>query len=1117
MSHSLDGFFKQPQSVLEAVPSAIIVADIQGRIVSLNPFGEKLLGVSREHLLAKSLFKTVFPGKDQSGKPYASVFAGFLDDPGKEETIKISEVFSGDDGTKRRVFWNCRPFRDENGTPEGWICSGQDITSLQQEETAAVNRSFQDQETLERVLEMTRMGIWTFDLPSGRYSPLSQALCNIIGATEILEDGLAYAEALSKIAHPEDVAEITSFFSTDFQVEKKIVFRIEKPDGELVFVDAHAIPLFNDRLEQTGQIGLFRDASEQLKTEKLLKERELSLFHALRVSRSGIWELDPLTESLDLSDMLCDLLGMVRGEQITLQQMVETWVYPEDRQKVWEALCLSLVQGNDFDLEYRMLDTRGEVHYLKQSGEVVRDDSNHVSKIIGVVLDRTEFKRWELDVLDKETRYNALFEQSNNAIGLLDHFQFIECNNRFQKLYGATSPEQLIGKTPADLSPEFQPDGRCSAGLARELETLIQPEDVLLLNWRAKRLDGSEFDAEISLTRVPREKGTVILVQAKDLSEEKRAAFALEQYQAYLSVCAEIRKFFYGQTESEILLGFLNSLVHHFEIAKAWVGTIEDGVLRPSLHAGTAKNYDDAPEILPVSDFGNSPYPLYQAIETATMLVVDDLENSVPFAPWKNFASRARVRALLALPLEIDGSVRMGMVLYSPIGGYFNRTVVDYIENCVRELERTLSEKRFWEKQKADLKTAREATERAAFSRTQFLASMSHEIRTPMTVILGYADLFSDSRISKESVLEAGKIIRNNAGYLLQILNDILDLSKIEAHKMSVEIQEAELGVILAEVAALFASRAEEKGISLEVSYKTPIPKTIQTDRFRLKQILVNLVGNAVKFTDRGGVRIEASWKSGKTRTLSGLLSLEVIDTGIGISKDRIGSIFSPFQQASLSTAKKFGGTGLGLSISRSLVEALEGSLDVRSEEGRGSVFRILLAQQFSREPAWVEKFELLPSDEEVRKPTVSSTPPAKPLRGLRILLAEDGFDNQRLFNLILTKAGANVVLASNGEEALKKALRRLKAEKPFDLILMDVQMPIRDGYSATRELRRRHYTAPIVALTAHAMAEEKNKCLEAGCDDYATKPIFREALIKTILKNCRRKPKDEGQEGPQP
>ncbi len=1114
MSHSLAGFSNHSQLILETLPSAVLVADIQGRIVSVNPFAEKLLDVSRERLLEKNLFKTVFQGKNRSEKTYASVFAEFLAAPGKEDSIEVSDVFSGNDGLERCFVWNCRPLRNEAGVPEYWICCGSDTTSLKQEEIDAERRLRQNQETFERALEMTRTGIWTFDLPSGRYSPLSQALCNIIGETEILEDDLAYAEALSKIAHPEDLGEIASFFSTDLQLEKEIVFRIAKPNGEFVFVDAHAIPVFDDRFEQTGQIGFFRDASERLKTEKLLKERELSLFHALRVSRAGIWELDPSTESLDLSDMLCELLGQDREEPITLQQMIANWVYPDDRQKVWEALCLSLVQGNDFDLEYRMLDTRGEIHYLKQSGVVVRDNSNQVSKIIGVVLDMTAFKRRELEILDNEAKYYALFEQSNNPICLIEDFRIIECNNRFQQLFGATVPEQLIGKTPADLSPDRQPNGRKSADFAQESDAQVQTGNVLRLNWRAKRLDGSEFDAEMSLTRIPREKGTTILSQVRDVSEEKRAAFVLEQYQGYLSVFAETRKFFYGQTESEILQGFLNNLVHHFELSKAWIGEIEDDVLRPNLHAGPAKNYEDVTAISPASESGVKPFPLAKAIENGTTLVIDELQTAESFAPWKHFASRAHVKTLLAIPLEIDGQIRKGMVFYSPISGYFDRTVVDYIENCVRELERTLSEKRFWEKQKADLKAAREATERAAFSRTRFLANMSHEIRTPMTVILGYADLFSDSRISKESVLEAGKIIRNNAGYLLQILNDILDLSKIEAHKLAVDIQETELGVILAEVSALFASRAEEKGIALEVVYNTPIPKTIQTDRFRLKQVMVNLLGNAIKFTDKGSVRVEASWQSGNTKTPAGLLSLEVIDSGIGISKDRIGSIFYPFQQGSLSTAKTFGGTGLGLSISRNLVEALEGSLDVRSEEGRGSIFRILLAQQFSEEPIWIEKFELLPPGEKTLKPTVAP-PPEKPLRGLRILLAEDGFDNQRLFKLILSKAGASVDLANNGEEALKKALRRLKAEKPYDLILMDVQMPIRDGYSATRELRRRHYTAPIVALTAHAMGEEKNKCLEAGCNDYATKPIFRDALIKAILKNCPRKPKDKKQDRP--
>jgi signal transduction histidine kinase/ActR/RegA family two-component response regulator len=392
----------------------------------------------------------------------------------------------------------------------------------------------------------------------------------------------------------------------------------------------------------------------------------------------------------------------------------------------------------------------------------------------------------------------------------------------------------------------------------------------------------------------------------------------------------------------------------------------------------------------------------------------------------------------------------------------------------------------------------------AARSKTEFLANMSHEIRTPMTAIMGYTDILVENVLNHENV-EAAEIVKRNADYLLTLLDDILDLSKIEAGKLSIENMKCSLCNLVAEVASLMRVRAEAKGIPLDVRYEGKIPETIQSDPTRLRQILINLLGNAIKFTEVGKVSLVVRLLNEQHSTPK--LQFEVIDTGIGMTNENLARLFRPFTQADNSTTRRFGGTGLGLTISKRLAEMLGGTITVSSSDGVGSTFSVII------EAGSLDKVKMLdrPSVEfktEKRhaKPKVEALKP-QPILDRRVLLVEDGPDNQRLLSFVLKKAGAHVTLAENGKIGVDLALGSLfhrrhgDPKEPFDVILMDMQMPILDGYNATKLLREQGYTRPIIALTAHAMPGDREKCIEAGCDDFATKPIEREKLIGLVAK----------------
>jgi len=394
-----------------------------------------------------------------------------------------------------------------------------------------------------------------------------------------------------------------------------------------------------------------------------------------------------------------------------------------------------------------------------------------------------------------------------------------------------------------------------------------------------------------------------------------------------------------------------------------------------------------------------------------------------------------------------------------------------------------------------ELEQTMHAAEAANQAKSEFLANMSHEIRTPMTAILGFTDMMRHGSVDRADLTNAMEAIDRNGKHLLSVINDILDLSKIEAGRMGVEQIDADPRQIIEDVASMMRVRAEAKGIAFNTEFIGPLPRSIRTDPTRLRQILVNLVGNAVKFTETGGVRLIGRLIGSPDNAR---LRLEVIDTGIGLTDEQLDEIFEPFSQADATTSRRFGGTGLGLTISRRLAGMLGGEISARSAPGEGSAFTLSLqlGPRDQLDLVEVNRAGHSAGDPPRREADSASDSPPAPTRTGRILLAEDGVDNQRLIRLILTKAGHAVTVAGNGRAAVEAARA---ADPPFDLILMDMQMPELDGYAATRKLREAAFDRPIIALTAHAMQGDRAKCLDAGCDDYATKPVDRAKLLAMI------------------
>ncbi|BDX08542.1 ATP-binding protein [Planctobacterium marinum] len=649
----------------------------------------------------------------------------------------------------------------------------------------------------------------------------------------------------------------------------------------------------------------------------------------------------------------------------------------------------------------------------------------------------------ELDKVRAERdKYKQLFDVSADALSIIDLESscFIECNSAAVQMHGVENEQNFLNLSPAQISPEFQACGRPSNEMAREYITKTVTEGPQVFQWLHSRLDGTVFECLVSLTAIPVQGSTLVLAIGRDISPLVKVQRELE-----LALLESTR--------------FEEAYLHEKEKFEQFVDLAPIGIAINKMADGAFKFVNKEFSRFTgykINELNEMDYwqltPEEYAEQEAEQLT--RLQESGRYGPYKKHYIHQKGHRYPVLLSGIRIVARDGE---------------EQIWSVVQDIS---------QQQEAEdtLRRAKDEAIQASNAKSEFLSNMSHEIRTPMNGVLGTLQLLGEENNSEKGA----KLISNaifSANTLLTIINDILDYSKIESNQLTIEQVDFSLALIAESVIADMEPVAQEKGITLALNIEANMPLVWIGDPVRIRQIMMNLISNAVKFTEQGSV--EVSLRESERGGLAGLL-IDITDTGIGMSKEAVSSLFERFTQADSTITRKFGGTGLGMSITNNLVSLMDGNIRVASSEGKGTKFVIFIPLLKSK------KAEVkLAEARDIAIPDLTEK---------RVLVAEDNFVNREIIESMLEKTHAEIHFAENGQEALA-----LFPEINPDIVLMDIQMPIMDGKEAFKRIRQINSTVPIVALTANVMSQDIRDYRAMGFTGHLGKPFDIQQIYRCL------------------
>lgn len=713
--------------------------------------------------------------------------------------------------------------------------------------------------------------------------------------------------------------------------------------------------------------------------------------------------------------------------------------HPDHLERVLQHWKRCLTSGTVWEDIFPLRSKTGEYRWFLSRAQPIRDETSNIVRWFGTNTDITETKEAEEALAESKQRLSMAMESAR--MGTFEwepESDIATWDDQHLALTGLTKDH----RSGADFFNLIHPDDIAEHHEA--IASAIKGESDYEMEFRVKRLDGTLhwFAGRGKVVRSENNRPLRFIGLNWDITEAKEQEQRIRESEERLRSAAEAAGF---------------------------------GMVHVDLQTRTATLSDELHRLIGIAG------------SEQERIVVNSIpdwiheEDKIAFANYVRHLTELKEGNTSSIDLRInrtDGEIRWVRLQAKPVytgSGDLRRatqligTVLDITKQ--REFEQSLTE-------------ARAMAEAANDSKSAFLANMSHEIRTPMTAILGYTDLVADL-VQDDQAAAHLRTIRRNGYFLLDIINDILDLSKIEAGMLEVVREQFAPVQLVEDVRSIMEVRATENQLTLEVEYRGMIPNRIESDAKRLKQILINIVGNAIKFTKKGRVQVVVSYQDEK-------LTFEIIDTGIGISKRQMKRLFQPFSQGDHTVNREFGGTGLGLVISQRLAGMLGGSITVESESKKGSKFTVSILTGNVSDVEYIQPSSLDELQANAGEPTAFHL-------DCHILVVDDRRDIRFLSRRFLTEAGATVGEAEDGEVALQYVTKAMAEGGKIDLIMLDMQMPKLDGYETARQLRKLGFVGPIIALTADAMQGDMTRCIECGCNNYLSKPIDKAAMLRMV------------------
>jgi PAS domain S-box-containing protein len=831
-------------------------------------------------------------------------------------------------------------------------------------------------------------------------------------------------------------------------------FPLRSRDGEYRWFLSRAQPIRDQAGSIVRWFGTNTDITEAKQGEEALRASQEQLRLGVDVAQFALAQVDYDQDCIHLTSQAAKLYGFGDEEIVVSRSKIHEVFHPDDQQKIIDGVahCLDPSSDGELAIAHRVILPDGQIRWLDVRLRVSFDRSALPPRpLIGIlaVQDITNKMHWELALAESKERLSMAMDSAR-----MGTFEWEPNSDR------ATWDDQhraLTGLTSENMK-------------GSDFFKLIHPEDAIANQLSLDRLITGEKDYEAEF-RIRRTDGTVCwlagrgkIVRAEDdrplkfvglnwdITEAKEQEQRIRESEERLRSAAQAAGF------GTVYVDLLTHSATFSDELRTIIGLPGDEQELVSTH--------EIPDWIYINDRND-----FAAFVQELANLQEGKSSSIDLRIVRSSNEVIWVR-LLAKPI-FSGVAPMRKPT-QVIG-----TVLDITKQ--REFERSLDE-------------ARALAEAANESKSAFLANMSHEIRTPMTAILGYTDLVADSVQDADAAAHL-QTIRRNGYFLLDIINDILDLSKIEAGMLDITCERFMPNQLVEDVRSIMEVRAVENNLTLEVEYVGLIPTEIESDAKRLKQILINLIGNAIKFTKKGSVKVVVSYGDQS-------LKFDIIDTGIGMNRRQLDRLFQPFSQGDQTVNREFGGTGLGLAISQRLATMLGGNIVVKSEKNKGSTFTVTIATGNVSDVQFVKPLLAIPPKVEPPKPVTVEL-------DCRILVVDDRRDIRHLSRRILTGVGASVTEAEDGQVAIQTVMQSIAEGKTFDLILLDMQMPRLDGYETAKRLRSLGFGGPIIALTADAMQGDMSRCIASGCNDYLSKPIDKSVMLKLVSDYVSGSPKN--------